>query len=879
MKKKKNSGKNQKPLSRPQLKPQSQPENKKTNEEKDSGLNEKTLPQAIGALFSLNNHDVKYSQKINGAEIDIVATPRGNPFAPKIYIEATVQYVDNTKYGKDLTKFSMVQVVDPGCACLSVSTKGFTPDVIERASATKIFTNTYEQLFSRFESFSPYVNLVRNSKVITSLLEAYEEPHFRDSNGEQLATSWLSDWKNGNSGASWLVVLGEYGTGKTALTLKLQSDWVEDYVKNPNNPIPFRIELRNFTSQFDARSLLHHFLDHNGLGHIPIDFVFHLIRSNRVLLILDGYDEMAQFLNARERRSCLAALADLASKGAKGILTSRPNYFTEAEELNVFEALYTSLEQNKYHMSEMDKVYVTGEKSIDELLERYLINRNERYLRDLSQDQTRALVRRKLANDTAGQTIVIDLLDKVFREEAGGTRQSLSGKPVIISYLLELVDDLRASSSEQDPSELTEWQIYKLIVDRLMMRDLQRSPTLLPSMRREALQKLALTLSKKEVPTATEEVFLQVINDLFRVELRRLSVEDRRLKQEELFQDLRSSATLTRAETQGASGWVFSHNSLREYLLAELCVGSMLKGMPLDATFPISATMRSFVAALTAGNSRDFLTALQNQWSKRQLPNLGAFITLSYDLLSVQDGGLIKNLARTVGKTSSGSLDFDRVTLKEIDLSVDTIGNEKFFCQANDASLVDINLRGADLSGSQFEGSTLDRVTMIGVNLSGANFKSSLIFECDFTGVNVDKADFSSLDLDSNFMVRSGDGKVVALSGQSAIGWLKHCGALTDSIPAYYELQHHDKFPIVEKICEHISDQRNSQLRGLTQRGAAQSDTTFARSFVEHLKNSGWIELGRNDLVTSTSEGRKKLTRLVMHQEMPEEIETFLRRH
>jgi len=56
-------------------------------------------------------------------------------------------------------------------------------------------------------------------------------------------------------------------------------------------------------------------------------------------LLLDGYDEMAQFFNSRERRQCLEALATLSADGAKGIITSRPNYFTLSEELQVFEAL------------------------------------------------------------------------------------------------------------------------------------------------------------------------------------------------------------------------------------------------------------------------------------------------------------------------------------------------------------------------------------------------------------------------------------------------------------------------------------------------------------------------------------------------------------
>ena len=841
-----------------------------------TAFTEKTLPEAIGALFQLNNYNVEYGKKVHGAEVDIIATSKGDPFAPVIYIEATVQYVDNTKYGKDSTKFMLVKETDRRAVCLCVSSSGFTPDVAERAAQSGVITHSYESLFASFEKFSPYADLVLGSPAVNALLETYEEPFFRDDSGEELATSWLRQWKNsGDSKFPWIVVLGEYGTGKTALTQKIQSDWVKDYKADPTQPIPFRVELRNFTRQFDARSLIHHFLDMNQLGHVPIDFVFHLIRNRRVLLILDGYDEMAQFLNARERRTCLAALAELASEGAKGILTSRPNYFTETEELHVFEALYTSLERNKYYVSQMDRLYIAGEKVVDELLENYLLNRNERYLRDLTPDQTRALVRRKLANDAAGQEIVINLLNKVFRGEADGKRQALSGKPVIISYLLELIEELR-DSTDQQPADLTEWQIYKLIVDRLMLRDLQRSPTLTPEERRDALQKLAVALSKKDIASAGEQVFIDIINEHFKADLRRLAPEERRTRLNELFQDLRSSATLTRTESGGQSGWVFSHNSLREYLVTELCLGCLMKGVALDALFPITAPMRSFVASTPQEIANGFLGALQSQWTKRQLPHLGAYLSLSSDLLSLQEGGAAKALHRIAGKSLTGGLDFELVTLKDFDLSSNILERKRLLVHARGSSFIEVSFKSMNLSGSDFDGSMLDRVTLIDCNLSGCKFTSALIFECDLTNAVVDGADFSGLDTASNFVVRV-LGDPVVLTGQNAIGWLKFNGASTDVVSSYSELQHHEKFSVVLKICENISDQKNSQLRGLTQRGAAQSDPRFARAFVSHLKNSGLISIHKNDLVSATSDGRSQLTRLVNHQDMPEQIESFLR--
>jgi hypothetical protein len=836
------------------------------------------LPLAVGKLFELNNYTVEYGKKVHGAEVDLVARAKGNPFAPVVYIEATVQYVDNTKYGKDMTKFSLLRTKDPACSCICLSSAGFTLDVKERAAETNIQTLTYVELFTKFEKFDPYVELITESSVINQLMNSYEEPFFKDRRGEEIATTWLNEWKESRQPSmNWLVVLGEYGTGKTALTLRLQSEWIRQYRENPSHPIPLRIELRSFTKQFDARSLIHHFLDKNELGHIPIDFVFHLIRKCRIVLILDGYDEMAQFLNARERRSCLAALAELSADGAMGLLTSRPNYFTEAEELNVFEALYSSIEQNKYHLSHMDRLFIAEEQSIDSLLEGYLINRNERYLRDLSPEQTKSLVKRKLSQDAAGQEIVLTLLDKVFRDEGDGRKQALSGKPVIISYLLELIDELRSTPSEKDPGDLTEWQIYKLIVDRLMIRDLQRSPALAPEARRKALQKLAIILSAKSVVTATEEVFNSIIDEVFKGELRRLAPEERRARRVELFQDLRSSATLTRSEGGGPQGWVFSHNSLREYLVTEAAVASVVNKSPMDMSMPISSAMRSFVAALSPENANAYIVGLQSIWPERAEKNIGGFLTLSHELLRINENGFLANLRHLTGTHVGAPIDLSRIVLKDLDLSANILGRKRVALHAESSTLVDVNLKDLQLQESDLSNAILDHVLLSGCDLSRSSFRSSFIHECDLTNTVVQDTDFIGLDIDSNFVVQSHMGEVQVITGKVAIGYLRFHGAKTDDMDSYFELMHHPKFPIIIKICQNISEQKNSQLRGLTQRGVAQMDPPFARSFVDLLENNSLVSINQNNLVSATPEGRRQLPALVDHETMPPVIEAFLR--
>lgn len=835
-----------------------------------------TLPIAVGRLFEMNNYSVDYNVNINGAQIDLIARAKGDPFGATVFIEATIEHVSNDKYGKDATKFLLLKRTHPDCTCLCVSAKGFSAPVKERAAESGVVALSYDELFMRFEKFGPYVQDALNDVTNQRLIEVYEEPLFSDDKGTESATKWLNEWRHStHEGARWLIVLGEYGTGKTSLTRVLQYRWLQEYHNNTSMPVPIRIELRNFTRQFDARGLLHHFLDTNKLSHIPVDFLVHLIKNGRVVLILDGYDEMAQFLNARERRSCLRALAELAADGAMGILTSRPNYFTEAEELTVFEALYTTIEQSRYHLTQIDRSFIAEEKSVDNLIESYVLNRFERHLQDLTPEQTESLVRRNLRDDVAGQELVLTMLRKIFRDDADGTTRALSGKPVIIAYLLELVDEIRKDKDGLDAEHLTEWQIYKLIVDRLMFRDLRRSP-MSPTDRRAALQKLAIVLSGRSSIIADEATFHKIIEDKFRTELRRMQPDERRARRDELFEDLRSSATLTRAHGSRTDGWNFSHNSLREYLAAEMFLESLSSRSPVEIVIPVSAAMRSFAGSITEENRTALLQVLADLWPQRGAHHsLGPYLTLLWEAARRQQGGLRGSLLALSGNNSGEIVQLSSVALKQLDFQKDFQGSA-LCINAAGSELEEINFEGIDLTRSDFTGATLDAISFRGCDLSECTFGSALLFECDLVGATLSGADFKDLDKDSHIIVKLTDYSVCTLSDKFAIGYLRYHGAITSEIEDYFVHYHNPKFSILEKICERLTDQKYSQLRGLTQRGEARSDPPFARGFVDRLVNMGWVEIGRNNLVSATALGRNVLSQFVSHKEMPDAIGKFL---
>lgn len=838
-------------------------------------FDKESLPLTVGRLFSMNNYEVSYNVEMNGAQIDLVVRAIGDPFARPIYIEVTVEYVSTEKYGKDATKFLLVQRRDPSAICLSVSVQGFTASVKERAAESGVTALTYDELFNRFEKFAPYVKSALEDPVTVQLAEAYEEPYLSDSKGTDLATDWLDKWSvTTRDDDRWLIILGEYGTGKTALTRILQARWLKRYHDNPTEPIPIRIELRNFSRQFDASGLLHHFLDSNGLGHIPIAFMFYLIKTGRVVLILDGYDEMAQFLNVRERRSCLGALAQLSSEGARGILTSRPNYFTETEELNVFEALYTSLQQNKYYVSRIDKSFVAEERQVDELIDRYVLNRYERFLRDLTPEQAASLVRRHLADDEKGQEVILSILKNIFRDESGGHIQSLSGKPVIISYLLEVVEDINRSD-DFGIVHLSEWEVYKLIVDRLMLRDLRRSP-LEPIVRRAALQKLAVALSSRDRNVADESLFQGIIDEEFKAVLRRLPADERRTKRDELFEDLRSSATLTRSSTRTTDGWIFSHNSLREFLSTEFFLNKLSSRLPVSIGIPITGAMQGFAGSVGPTDANLLWQALCDLWPTRaSLPDLGAYLLLLWEGARRRPDGLLGALLDLSGAQVGRHLQLSSITLKQVDLRKDLLGEQLTF-NFSYSEISEVSFDGMSLIGSDFCNTILDSVSFRDCDLTKVNFRSCLLFECNFSNTSIEGANFKEIDRDSTVSVEIKDGILNVLGGDAAIGYLKYRGAITDHVESYYIYRNHPKYSIVEKVCERISEQKNNQLRGLTQRGEARADPPFAREFVGRLVSAGWIEIDRHDLVSATPTGRNILAQVVSHRRLPEEIAAFL---
>lgn len=843
-----------------------------------------SLPEAVRWLFQVNGYQVEGPVQINGAEIDLIAEQLTGFTRRRVYIEVTVEYVDNNKYGKDLTKLSMFRN-EVGAERLIVSSVGFSLPVKERAPEAGIETFTYDQLFKSFERTQPYIEGLLHDPELDALERVYIDPDFADRNGEDLAPAYLTECKEQEQPESrWIIVIGEYGTGKTALTRMMLRRWAREHYYDPSRPIPFRIELKNFTKQFDSRSLLHDALDRGGLGHIGIEFFEAMISRGRCILLLDGYDEMAQYLTIRERRACLEALADLASGNTKGLLTSRPNYFTEAEELRVYEVLYRGIE-TRLQLTRVDEEIREEEARVDRILSSFVLDRSERQLRDLTPEQTEELVDRQLVGDPEGRDAVLSLLRQVTGEGDDGGTVSLSGKPVIISYLLEVVEELKQqpvveSTLKSTHQSLSEWQIFEIILEKLMLRDYRRNPDLLPAERLNFLQKLAEHLTREERKYITEKQFSGLIEEWFKEKIRRKAVEGIPDPSDMIFNDVRASSTLTRSSQRSVAGWQFSHNSLREFLLVSRMITEFMQDRPLAAGLPITSAMQTFVRSKPTEFASPILDKLAASWQVRR-GAAGAIDQMFVLLWPATRHALGEcNVREAVSRIAGVGLDLSDSKLYRISFSSESSPAILVKLNAKNAEMAEIDFTRADLSEAQFDGALLEAVNFSLSKLASATFRKALLWECDLTDVDATNADLRGVDLDSTgFVVQGND--VLHLAGYELLGYLSHGGAITDPVPSYFLYSHHGDFRVVMKIARYLMEEGWRQRLGIEQKGEASKNITFARSFVKELVRAGLIEekggvRSSSGLIRATSAGKDAFAPLVNDSTVSPELESIL---
>ncbi len=509
-----------------------------------------------------------------------------------------------------------------------------------------------------------------------------------------------------DEGGHFVLLLGEFGTGKTFLLREL----TQRLALLPNAPTPIRIEMRDLEKTDLLDVLVTNHFKKKGWDRPPSSRAFNrMLADGQIVLLFDGYDELALRVSYERATTHFETLLQAARARARVVATSRTQHFRDRGETT---GLGRRLEGSgiRYTVAEL----LPFERSqIIELLEKLL------------GDRDRAEAR-------------LALLDEV-RELA-----SLASNPRMLSFIVEIPEEQLREAREKS-GVITAASLYRMLMERWLGGETERKlgQGLATQDRWDAARAVALVLWQRLQRTvAVEELPVIVQTALPKL----MSRQEQPMDAHSVGHDVGSGTLLVR-DDKGA--FSFIHQSVMEWLVADAAAKGVdasgeVSAQALLSHQPMSALMVDFFTALT-----DPTRAIE--WARRVLA-----VTAGENLV-INATAVLRSLGEALAPIDYSGQDHSGRSFAGEDLRK---------ARFERAVLVDTNFQGADLRGVSFRGAVLKRANLaqaklegadltdavlssaecVGANLAGAVLHGAKLLRTNLTGAVLDRADVSQAD-------------------------------------------------------------------------------------------------------------------------------------
>ena len=295
---------------------------------------------------------------------------------------------------------------------------------------------------------------------------------------------WLDD-----SAKEHISVLGEFGTGKTWFAFHYAWVALQRYQaakdRGTQRPrLPLVITLRDYAKALNVENVLAGFFFTQHNIRLNSEVFDQLNRMGKLLLIFDGFDEMAAKVDKQQMINNFWELAKVVVPGAKVILTCRTEHFPEAQDGRAL--LNAELQASTANL--------TGETPQFEVLE----------LEKFTDDQ----IRQVFSFQTTPATV----------EQVMGNPQllDLARRPVMTELILEALPDIEAGK----PVDMS--RVYLYAVRRKMERDIKAERTFtsladklyfLCELSWEMLSTNQMSLNYREFPDRIRKLFGAMVQE------------------------------------------------------------------------------------------------------------------------------------------------------------------------------------------------------------------------------------------------------------------------------------------------------------------------------------------------------------------------------
>ena len=484
-----------------------------------------------------------------------------------------------------------------------------------------------------------------------------------------------------------VLLLGDFGRGKTFLLHELALRLPE---KMPH-VIPMLVELRHLDKAHGIDQLIAAHLIDSGVGTFDQTKFRYMLRHGRIVLLFDGFDELALRITYERATEHLDTLLEAVEGQAKVVLTSRTQHFRSDRQIR------TALD-HRLELISASRIAI---------LEDFSESQIEQFLsRHYGGDQQRATARMELIRD------VRDLL-------------GLARNPRMLGFIARL-EGSRLRQVQARTGSITSADLYQELLRYWLEHEARRArpaggpPSLTATDMWTALTALAIrlwqttdqTISPAELAGATGAVLT--------------TLEAHGLNESQVAHQLGSGTLLVRT---GDDTFRFVHASVMEYLVA-FASARWLRGQggPDDDLLglrPMSPLMVDFVVGLSG-------RAPVLGWTRRALADPDASNTVRTNALA---------FARSLDPAATRGAQLADSRLEGLDLS----GLDLSEADLSRANLTDVRAAGTSLRGAKLRGATLINARLVRssvaqADLAGADLSGARLIECDLSGTMVDNS-------------------------------------------------------------------------------------------------------------------------------------------
>ncbi|MEG4321169.1 MULTISPECIES: pentapeptide repeat-containing protein [unclassified Microcoleus] len=570
---------------------------------------------------------------------------------------------------------------------------------------------TFDELIDVDADFSSYIEWLENEVKRRKIDDKYvplgcTKAELDSVNKRQIDASYYGEedgWIDGyidlwmdDPAKEHISVLGEFGTGKTWFAFHYAWTALQAYQqakdRGTQRPrLPLIITLRDYAKALNVENVLAGFFFTQHNIRLNSEVFDQLNRMGKLLLIFDGFDEMAAKCDRQQMINNFWELAKVIAPGGKVILTCRTEHFPESKEGRAL--LNAELKASTANLS--------GETPQFEVLE----------LAAFNDDQIRQVLSHQADAETVNQVMNNpQLLD-------------LACRPVMAELILEALPDIQAGK----PVDMS--RVYLYAVRRKMERDIKAERTFT-----SLADKLFFLCELSWEMLSTDQMSLNY--RLFPDRIRRLfgAVVQEEKDLDHWHYDMMSQTMLIR---NAEGDYSPAHRSLLEFFVAYK-LAAELGVLPADFTELSQAQLYldNSVESVDYTWSGYFCRQVDDAGDLVPIPALKAFVGESLAQIRNSFGReplakavmdlLVPMLSKTgfVGEVKSRLLEVLEATKGKSEDEIGYIGGNAatVLVKIDKAVLKGRNLSQAVIKGADFTKANLRRVNFINANLSDSIF-------------------------------------------------------------------------------------------------------------------------------------------------------------